>query len=299
MKTATKTNRTTPARASATADEEIQKLDEVVRETHAKWIADHPLPEPSKEELRAEMFRRAEQVLSRHLRELTRNGSVYDWFPRDSEWQIQTLMYQSGVVGHSPAAGSCVFEPSPEQVAAPCFEPSQVDSEGKPCIDFRSRGWRGTLDDLRRQVDSEGKPCIRYTGKRVAALVAKADSDPLAWEAARRVAGHMLEQGDTLPPELNKFAVDVLLDRATKPNRQGRNRGTNAVRDAAIQSAVLLLEEHFGFSEFFPRTRNARKGRDIKDSICDAVAAALRRCGESISYDAVVKIVASLPRPRV
>jgi hypothetical protein len=106
----------------------------------------------------------------------------------------------------------------------------------------------------------------------------------------------MIEQGDPLPPELRAFAVDVLSGTIAKPIRKGRKKET--LRNAAIQSTVRLLEEHFGFSKSFPRTRNAKRKRTTKASICDAVANALGTLGEKISYDAVVKIVASLPPPR-
>lgn len=143
----------------------------------------------------------------------------------------------------------------------------------------QERERRGRLENAR------GPGCIRYTDERAAALVAKADSDPLAWEAACARAGHTLEQGDMLPPELNKFVVDILLNRTTKPMRRGPKKGTHTVRDAAIRSTARLLEEHFGFS---PLTRNDSSG---PDSICDALTAALKKLGEEIGYKAVVKIV--------
>lgn len=300
MKSAAKTNRRTPARTSAakampmvedalaganaskaqpemsegflqTPDEEIQKMDEVIREARAKWYADHPTRERTMEELRAELFHLAKQLLSRHLRELARSGSVYA-----SEWHIKTLMCRSGVVAHSPEANSRVFEVCPEWVVG---------------------DWRDTLDKLLGQPDSEGKPCIRYTGERAASLVAEAvKGDPPAWEASRRLAVCMIEQGDPLPTELRAFAVDILSGAITKPIRKGRKK--EALRNAAIQSTVSLLEEHFGFPKFFSRTRNADRKRTTKASICDAMANALGTLGERISYDAVVKIVASLPPPR-
>jgi len=138
---------------------------------------------------------------------------------------------------------------------------------------------RGLLENAR----SPG--CIRYTDERVAALVAKADSDPLAWEAARARAGHMLEQGDMLPPKLNKFAGDILLYRTTKPMRRGRKKGFHAARDTAIQQTIRKLEEHFGCR---PLMRNK-----VSDphSICDAIAAALKELGENIGYEGVREIV--------
>ena len=238
-----------------------------------KWVQSKQTPEDI-----------AKIVLTRHLEELKGNGSP------DAEWQIQTLMYRSGVVAHPPTGNAPDFEPSPELLDSSTLEHRPMDNaprvhwrtgEKLPCIDTTG-SLRGTLDDLRVQH------CIRYTGKRAAELlVANADIDPIASKAARRVAAHMLEQGDNLPPELSRFVADVLLNRATNPKRPGRRKGQkgNAIRDAAIQSTARLLEEHFGFG---PLTRN---DTSPKSSICDLLAGALKNLRMAIGYEAVKKIV--------
>ena len=232
----------------------------------------------------------AKIVLTRHLAELNKTGSA------GPEWQIQTLMYRSGVVAHLPTGRAPDFEPSPELLDSstldhrPVVNASSVHRKAGmklACIDTTG-SLRDTLDGLRDQVGKDDKPCIRYTGRRAAELlVAKASRDPIACEAARRVAGHMLEQGDDLPSELSGFVADGLLNRATNSKRVGRKKGQkgNVVRDAAIQSAARLLEEHFGFR------RLMRNDASAQDSICDILAGTLKSLHMAIGYEAVKKIV--------
>jgi hypothetical protein len=115
-------------------------------------------------------------------------------------------------------------------------------------------------------------------------LVAKAEKgDPVAWEAARRLAARLVEQGDPLPPELRGFAVDVLLGKIAKPKRSRSDHVV--VRDAAIRAAADVLEFHHNF---IPLTRNKASA---PGSICDAIAEALNKRGEDIGYAAVAKVV--------
>ena len=151
-----------------------------------------------------------------------------------------------------------------------------------------------TLMSEQEWVDlvGEGKSRIRYAHQSVARLVVKAENgDPFAWEASRRLAARMIEQGDPLPPELRGFAVGVLLGTITKPKRSRSDHVV--VRDAAIRTAAHVLEfQH----NFIPLTRNEASA---SDSICDAIGEALNKRGEGIGYAAVVKIVMSgYPRRR-
>jgi len=235
-----------------------QKADVALRMFRGtKRVARIPLCAETAEKYRELMFLVARDELNKFLaRHPDPNKN-----PRSPEWQIQTLMYRSGVVARSPDADSRTLSPQPEWV------------------DFGSV--RTALDSVQGQVYGDGKPCIRYTGERVTPLVAEArKGDPLAWEAACRLAARMIEQGDPLPPNLAGFAVDVLLGKTTKPKRQGRSRSAHVVRDAAIRNAARVLESQHNFG---PRTRN--KASDPY-SICDAIAEAL-----DIKYEAVVKVV--------
>jgi len=267
-------------------DEVIRKMDEVIQETRAKWHEEHLKQAP--EDV-------AERVLRRCLEASERESTDA------SEWQIQTLMHKSGIVYHLPASGAQKFEPSPGLLDSPTLENRPVDNsprkywrtgEELPCIDTTG-SLRGTIDELRGQVDIDGEPCLRYTGKQAAELVTKAASDPLAWEAACRVAGHMLEQGDILPHELNSFVSDILLNRASRPpKRPGRIK--NVARDKAIRNAARKLDEHFSFFPFMynrePK-RNPHRREPSPLSICDLLAAALRNMGENISSAAIEDIL--------
>jgi hypothetical protein len=282
-----------------TPDEVIRKMDEVIQETRAKWHEEHLNAPPKSIRSKQTTENVVERVLRRCLEASERKSTDA------SEWQIQTLMYLSGIVYHLPAGGAQKFEPSPALLDSPTLENRPVDNaprvywrtgEKLPCIDTTG-SLRGTLDELRGQVDSDGKPCVRYTGKRAAELVTKAASDPLAWEAACLVAGHMLEQGDILPHKLNSFVSDILLKRASRPpKRPGRIK--NAVRDEAIQNTARLLDEHFGFSPFMRNRKpkfNSRRKEPSPLPICDLLAAALGTMGENISSAAIEDILS----PRV
>jgi hypothetical protein len=159
-------------------------------------------------------------------------------------------------------------------------------------------------------MDSEGKPLLRYTGERAAELVRMArgdptswwkalaqygfapptkkrpkgnEQDPIAWEAACRLAAAILEQGDPLPPELNKFAVEVLRDPSSRPKRKGRNVADHVMRDKVISHVIVNMREN---CKYTPTMRNAASDHF---SVCDAVAEAATKLGENIGYDAVVK----------
>ena len=232
-------------------------------------VARIPLCAETAEKYRELMFLDAKAELDKSLAK----HSDPNKNPRSPEWQIQTLMYQAGVVARAPNADSRTLAPQPEWV------------------DFGSV--RTALDSVQGQVCGDGKPCVRYTGERAAPLVAEAvKGDPLAWEASSRLAARMIDQRAPLPPDLAGFAVDVLLGKTTKPKRQGRSRSANVVRDAAIQNAARVLEFQHNFG---PLTRNTASD---PYSICDAIAEALKE-RENIGYEAVVKVVMSgYPRRR-
>lgn len=123
-------------------------------------------------------------------------------------------------------------------------------------------------------------------------LLEQAEFDPLAYEAAKELAGHLLERDAYIPKPLKDFASRTLREgNAKKPKRPGRNKIDYDLRNRAIAMAVYHLRKQ-GYK---PISRKDTLGS--RPSACDLVAEVISEIDEidakKPTHDAIEKIYRS------
>lgn len=99
-------------------------------------------------------------------------------------------------------------------------------------------GWRHGSDNVHRA-----------SGEHAELLVANAEKDPAAWDAATTMAAWLLERGEAVPSVLAGFAAAVLRGKVRRP-KESADGFTQLSRDLPLCMAIsMLLEVGFSRSE--------------------------------------------------
>ena len=118
------------------------------------------------------------------------------------------------------------------------------------------------------------------------ALIDRSKVSRTYWDAAKLVAYQLRRRGESLPPELNDWAVDAFTGIRPRSVARGRDPYENTQRDWLIYVVVKKLE-----AVGFHATRNKATG-DAKGTACAKGGTACDAVGQAfgLGYKAVEKI---------
>lgn len=122
---------------------------------------------------------------------------------------------------------------------------------------------------------------IQFTGEFLDDLLKEAESNEIAWMAAKELAIWFLKEKDSVPKKLYPFLT------GEKPKRKpGRHPLENLHRNVCIVMLLTAIEKQ-GFK---PLTRNSDSIYNNFYSLCDVMATALNHIGGNLSYTGVKRI---------
>jgi len=131
---------------------------------------------------------------------------------------------------------------------------------------------------------SEGKESpytsLKFTGRNLDNLIAFAEYDSLAWEAAHDLIDKILEQNDPLPEKLRLF----LKSKKKKPKKRGPHPSKYLDRDQLIVECIYLLKE----CKYAPLAKNASHCEP--NSAFHIIAESFSEIGIEVFYDAIRSI---------
>lgn len=141
------------------------------------------------------------------------------------------------------------------------------------------------MSDAGELQTDDGDPVDYLTGERASLFIPLAYEDPIIYKALCELSAELLERDNQLPPDLNRFAVQVLRGKKPPRKKSGVNPEITFYRKAIIANAVICVCQRYGYEP----TRF-----HLSDNVsgCDIVSKAqisLRRSSPS-SYPAIKKI---------
>ena len=121
-------------------------------------------------------------------------------------------------------------------------------------------------------------------GEQLDVLIKETERDPWMFDNLVKVAGQMLQEDLLKPESLKLFAVEILVGKRRRPARRGRSSDPRLQhRDILL---FLLVQQAV---EIFKTAAYSTARTQRSPTAADIVAEALKREGEDISIDTIIK----------